>query len=129
MERFVIIDDDAINNIKCRFVINKVINGAEIYTFLSAKEGLVFLADDEPPKNVRTFVFLDINMPGMDGWQALEEFEKIPEKTKTKTRIFMLSSSIDPADFRRAASIQRIMEYIEKPFTIEKFEEIIRKYR
>ncbi len=128
MERFVIIDDDAINNIKCRFVINKVIPGAEINTFLTGRDGLDFLQAGAS-KNVYTFVYLDINMPGMDGWEALDHFEKFDEKIKSKIKMFLLSSSVDPADINRAKTIPRIIEYVVKPFTIENFSEILRKYK
>ena len=127
-ERFVIIDDDAINNIKCRFVINKVIDGAEIFTFLSGREGLDFLKVPAP-KQVQTFVFLDINMPGMNGWEALDHFEIFDEKIKSRIKLFMLSSSVDPVDINRAKAIPRIIEYIIKPFSIEIFDRIMAEYK
>ena len=68
-------------------------------------------------------IFLDINMPKMDGWVFLEEFQKIP--LPKKVSIFVVSSSINPEDVERAKQIPIVKKYIVKPLTIPTLKQII----
>ena len=63
-------------------------------------------------------IFLDIRMPMMDGFQFLEEYDKI-KADKSHTKIFMLSSSINPSDISEAANNKYITRYISKALTPE----------
>lgn len=67
-------------------------------------------------------IFLDINMPVMDGWDFLEEFETL-SGTENVT-IYVLSSSVDPADAERARSYPHVKDYITKPLNREKLKEL-----
>ncbi|WP_179343852.1 response regulator [Winogradskyella ursingii] len=73
-------------------------------------------------ENIPDVILLDINMPIMDGWQFLDEFIKI-ESSKEIT-IFIVSSSIDPADKERVKQYQNVSNYIVKPISIEKLKRI-----
>nr|WP_321222116.1 response regulator [uncultured Psychroserpens sp.] len=77
-------------------------------------------------ENLPDIILLDINMPIMDGWQFLDEFVKI-ESHKLIT-IYIVSSSIDPQDIKRAKKYQNISNYIVKPITIKKLKTIMRDY-
>ncbi|MGO4820748.1 MULTISPECIES: response regulator [unclassified Flavobacterium] len=68
-------------------------------------------------------ILLDLNMPIWDGWQFLDEFVKIPnEKIIT---IYIITSSVDPADIIRAKSYDRVSNYIVKPITMEELKKIL----
>ena len=60
------------------------------------------------------FIFLDINMPSMTGWEFLEHFDKLDDTIKSKFRIFILSSSVDQRDKEKAEGIQYISDYLKK---------------
>lgn len=64
-----------------------------------------------------SIIFLDINMPVLDGWQFLEEFEQLLENQII--HVFILSSSIDPLDLKRAEQFQSVREFIHKPIRYE----------
>lgn len=63
-------------------------------------------------------IFLDINMPQMDGWEFLEEFQKLPEHSLATCSVIMLSSSIDRDDFEKAKTFRVVRDFISKPLTV-----------
>lgn len=68
-------------------------------------------------------ILLDLNMPVMDGWEFLDEFVKIPcEKEIT---IYIVTSSIDPQDMEKAKDYDKISNYLVKPITADKLQEIL----
>lgn len=73
-------------------------------------------------------IFLDINTPGMDGWDFVEEFEKLDAKTREGSVIVMLSGSLNPDDRRRAESLALIKEYRAKPLSREAMREILERH-
>ena len=70
-------------------------------------------------ENMPDVIFLDINMPVMNGWEFLDEFEEIAGRFKTKTRLYVVSSSIDTSDRERAKKYAFVTDYIVKPVSIE----------
>lgn len=73
-------------------------------------------------------VFLDINMPRMNGWEFLTEFRKISNQDAPKPVIIMLTTSLNPDDKQRAENIPEITDFENKPLTKEMIERIIKKY-
>jgi CheY-like chemotaxis protein len=72
-------------------------------------------------------IFLDIDMPIMDGFQFMEEYVKIKPKLGKKITIYMVSSSVDPVDIERARKISEITDYIVKPITQNQLTDIIQE--
>ncbi|MCU0439279.1 MAG: response regulator [Raineya sp.] len=112
---YLVIDDDKINNLVCESVIKKVQESNHVMSFLRAEEALNYLSSGN--NNHPDIIFLDINMPEMDGWEFLERFLPI---RKNHTYIFMLSSSINQADFDKAKKYTEVLDYVVKPFSKEK---------
>jgi CheY-like chemotaxis protein len=75
--------------------------------------------------NTPDIIFLDINMPIMDGWQFLDEYAKLKSGLSRPTTIYMVTSSVDPADIRQANSRGEISEYLTKPMSFEKVRELV----
>ncbi len=73
-------------------------------------------------------IFLDINMPIMDGWQFLEEYKKIKSSLRFKCMIFVLSSSINPDDIKKAESNVFVSKYLAKPLSMDNVTCIINGY-
>jgi CheY-like chemotaxis protein len=72
-------------------------------------------------------IFLDINMPKMNGWDFLEQYKKLPSHLQGGTVIVMLSTSANPEDQRKAMEFLCVKKYVKKPITEELVETILRE--
>ena len=73
-------------------------------------------------------IFLDINMPRMNGWEFLDAYFQLKNKRNSQPVIAMLTSSINEDDYKKAIEKYHLNEYIIKPLTDEKLAELINKY-
>lgn len=120
-----IIDDDEINNFIAAKLIDKIHPVANISICLNGKEGIDFLASRiHKEEELPDIVFLDINMPVMNGWEFLEEFEKIKNSIKKRIMINMLSSSVYNDDITKSQTFTTVNKFISKPLTTDKIKDL-----
>src|SRR5437016_5763735 len=106
-----LIDDNPMDNIVNEFTISSMKLGNRIFQFENAIDALNYLKDVQAEG--QNIIFLDINMPVMNGFQFLEKFEELRPETKNAYKIVMLTSSNNPLDIENAKNNMRIVEYIE----------------
>ncbi|WP_297335277.1 response regulator [Algoriphagus sp.] len=119
-----LVDDDPINNLINKRLLKKMNFSENIYEFLEAEKALENIAALPPTDSI--MVFLDINMPVMNGWEFLNEY--LSQFENRKDKIVILSSSIDFQDRQRAMGYHIVSGFLEKPLTLEKIEFQMKKY-
>jgi CheY-like chemotaxis protein len=126
-KQFILVDDDDLCNLLTRMTIERNFRGSKVTDFLVPELALTHIEAEfsNNTGNEKVIVFLDINMPTMSGWEFLGAFDKFPTKIKEQFRIYVLSSSIDPADTERAKLNPHVVDFIEKPVSVELLSKMI----
>ena len=116
--RFIVIDDDPLNNTICKLTIQRTLGDVDVTTFTDPKEGLEYISSMHNQVNgfyVSAVLFLDINMPIMNGWQFMERYDTLEHSVKSKIKVYILSSSVDERDIEKAQNNKNIVNYLAKP--------------
>ncbi|MEQ9403799.1 MAG: response regulator [Cyclobacteriaceae bacterium] len=124
--RIVLIDDDFTTNTLNKLIIEKSELVDEVVIFDRADQALEFFQSENDESN-NSLTLLDINMPVMDGWDFLNEYDKLNGKMK-RNKIILLTSSIDPADKTKAEEFKPVAEYRSKPLSMEMLKTLVDKY-
>lgn len=126
-KRFIVVDDDPINNLICKAVIRNSYAEMDVITFEYPEKALEYIENEysNTETNISTILLLDINMPIISGWQFLERYNHFSNTLKNNFSIYILSSSISESDKDLAANNTQVKGYLEKPFMTEKLTWII----
>jgi two-component system, chemotaxis family, chemotaxis protein CheY len=121
-----LVDDDKIFQLTASKTLMSIQAANKVLQFENGEDALVYLRQNSgSSESLPDFIFLDINMPMVDGWMFLDDFSILKDHLAKPVKIFMVSSSIDPRDMTRAKSHGAVSDYIVKPVTREKFREIL----
>ena len=124
-----LVDDDQNDNFFHEREIKKINPAITVIEKRTGLDGLEYLKLNKENKEVvPDLIFLDINMPILDGWDFLEKYNQFDKELQDLVVIIMLSTSGYPEDIARAMSYSCVSDYIIKPLTKEKLESINRKY-
>ncbi|MEN2282648.1 response regulator [Algoriphagus sp. SE2] len=120
-----LVDDDPINNLINNRLLNKVKVTEQIEEFLEGQFAIDRIS--ELPVDHKILIFLDINMPVMNGWEFLEIYQE--RFIERNDKIIILSSSIDFQDRQKAQEFSIVSDFLEKPLTLDKIQNQIDKYQ
>ena len=125
VEKTVLIDDSDIDLfIQRRFL--EVYNfSSELLLYKSAEEALGWLQNING-ESAPDIIFLDLNMPEIDGFSFLKNFRDLPEKIKNKSKIVVLTSSNSSKDREQAFTFKNVIQFITKPLKQTDIEELRR---
>ncbi|MBK6265756.1 response regulator [Marivirga sp. S37H4] len=110
--RLLLIDDDEIFIMMSKFMIKESDFHPSPLSFEDGLAAADFLKNNYQP-NDRYVIFLDINMPKMDGWEFLESIKEFANPSNTF--VFMVSSSTDDEDVAKACKNQFVLKFMSKP--------------
>lgn len=125
MKKIVLIDDDATTNYLNKLIVERSNLVDKLFVFNSASEALSFIRENEKDI-VGSLILLDINMPIMNGWAFLETYGETYMNGKSK--VVLLTSSIDPNDKSKAETYPQVVDYKSKPLSNKLLKELIDKH-
>lgn len=124
-----LIDDDAATNFLHEMVIEEARCAKKSIVAPSGYAALDFLKQNEDQNQTQPeLIFLDINMPGMNGWEFIEAYKKLDEIKQANSIIVMLSTSLNPKDKEKAHQIEEITTFRNKPLTVRMVQELLGEY-
>ena len=122
-----LIDDDNIYQFTARKILESTGLAKHIQSFYNGSEALNYFQDENNicSETLPDFIFLDINMPVMNGWEFLEEYNKLYSKLPKPILVYVVSSSIDSYDMNKSKEYKAVTDYIVKPITRIRYKELL----
>lgn len=132
LREIILIDDDKILNFVNLRLLEKE-GFSRVVCLTDAQEALEYMKInymnpkskyDENP----VLIFLDLNMPHMNGWEFLEVYDHLKEEFINPIQIIILTSSSNPDDMEKAICHGDVVAYLNKPLTLETVSQVLSKY-
>ena len=124
-----LVDDDEPTNYLNAMVLEETGFEGRIVTIQRGEEALARLrangAGEVPPPDL---LFLDLNMPGMDGWEFLEAYRQTEAFARARPVIVILTTSLNPDEEARARRLDDVDDFLQKPLTPEVLEEVLDRH-
>ena len=125
----VLIDDDQPTNFLHKKVVEKAECTEKVVVFDDAEAALAFLSTKTDGIYAQPdLILLDINMPGMSGWDFMNAYVQLPEDQRAHIVVMMLTTSLNPDDKARADMNNGVSGFLSKPLTKELLQEVLDKH-
>lgn len=124
-----LIDDDEPTNFIAKMIVTKADLNDNTQAIQSGVKAIKYLQDENFSNyDIPDLIFLDINMPTMNGWEFLEEYKKLDIHKKKKIVLYMLTTSMNDDDQLRSEKIEHVDGFLIKPLTLKTYTEIVNKH-
>jgi CheY-like chemotaxis protein len=124
-KKVIIIDDDLLEHyMYSRVIVNNNFSD-KIVAFSLASEALTYLEENQKISDLPQIIFLDLYMPHLSGFEFLEAYDKLPLAVKEKSKVFILSSTIENQDITKVCNDPNVVSFQKKPLTKEFLDQII----
>ena len=117
---FLLIEDNAIDQLVTKQLLRKIMGAETINIVDNGKDALQWITNNKEKLDNCLIILLDINMPVMNGFQFLAEYEVLPDLVKKQTLIFMLSSTLNNDDLDKINKNNCVKSLLSKPLSIQK---------
>jgi CheY-like chemotaxis protein len=129
LDSILLVDDDRFINLAH----SKAIERVSVKAINNVKEALEFLTGSGAYQDAQNtgspgIIFLDINMPGLTGWDFLEMYRQLDDAHKAKVIVVMLTTSLNPDDHKRAMLDDNVVDFLSKPLRPEMVVELAERY-
>jgi CheY-like chemotaxis protein len=124
-----VVDDDKLYQFTMQKTVDKTYLVDKFASFLDGKMAIDALTTyQNDPAQIPDIIFLDINMPVMDGWEFLTKYLQMKPSLAKLSMIYVVSSSIDTSDKAKARNIEGIADILVKPISKERFADLLQKH-
>ncbi|WP_219009726.1 response regulator [Aquimarina litoralis] len=124
-----LIDDDKAINFFNERVVTRHNSFDNVNTVQSGEAALQYLANVENKQAIKPdLIFLDINMPAMNGWEFLVEFAKLKKSITDGIKVILLSTSSNPDDVNQSIKNHSVDDFINKPLSLDLLDDVIEKH-
>ncbi len=122
------IDDDKVNHFIAERYIKSVLVNPQISTFTSSQDAINELLSIKGSHSTELpdYILLDLNMPFMDGWDFLDEFNRLKIDPRGKIKIYIITSSVSIDDIDRSKLYTNVREFVSKPLSRDKLKNIFK---
>ncbi len=125
LDLVMLVDDNDTDNFISRRIIEITNFAKRVEVMDSGKTALDYLRENQNDISlIPSIIFLDINMPVVDGFVFLYEFEKFSELVRNKAKVIILSSSDNRRDINKIVNNDYVIKFVTKPLTEDSLEEI-----
>lgn len=124
---FIVIDDSKLDCFIAEKIIQNTGKSENTRAFQQATEAIAYI-QGLPPQPVKTIIFVDIQMPVMNGFEFVEAFEKLPAPVREAYSIYMLSSSINENDIAKVKGYSSVKHFLNKPLTANTISLVLENY-
>ncbi|MCV9928608.1 response regulator [Flavobacterium sp. LS1R49] len=122
---FLLVEDSDIDQLVIKQLLKKVLDVTEVNAVKNGKEGIEWIIANRKGFKKALVILLDIQMPIMNGFEFLIEYDKLSEELKHETQIFILSSSLVQEEIDRIKSNHYVTDFLRKPIAIKEFGDIL----
>lgn len=127
LNKILLVDENEADNYLHKLIISEAEVAESVVDQPDGKAALEYLekgADQLPPD----LIFLDINMPRMNGWEFLEAYAQLPDELQSAVVIVMLTTSVFSKDRERAERLPNFSGFLSKPLTEENLLKVIQQH-
>lgn len=124
---FIVVDDSKLDCFIAEKIIQNTGRCESVRTFQQASDALTYIKE-LLSHNPGTILFIDIQMPVMNGFEFVESFEQLPQEIKSAYIIYMLSSSINENDIAKVKGYPSVKQFLNKPLTGKTMTVLLEEY-
>lgn len=128
LNSILLVDDDKFTNLVHTKVVERAGLGVSVKAINNVPDAIAYLSEDKPTAERPGIIFLDINMPGLTGWDFMDLYNQLDDRCKANVVVVMLTTSLNPDDYQRAQLNGHIVDFLQKPLRVEPLLDVANRY-